>query len=166
AIRKELLKKQPGLVTVWDSLSMSYANLASHYLMSKNVPQAIDSLEKAADASEMAVKLQPGVVHHVTQLAQVLNKLGEQLVAGKQLEPALERYDRAVAVLAAWEKKGVETLPPSMALQILDAHSGKAEVLSELKRYKEAIRHHNRALAVAPNNKRNRLLYQRALTLA
>jgi tetratricopeptide (TPR) repeat protein len=165
-IREGLLKAKPGLVKVWNNLAMSYANVAANCIARKDRKGAVANLQKAVNAAEKAVKLQPDVEDHVTGLAKTLNDLADLLVGQKEFEPALERYERALAVLAPWEEKGVENLTPSMWRQVIDAHSGKAEVLSELRRYKEALRHHNRALEAAPSRERNRLLYQRALTLA
>jgi tetratricopeptide (TPR) repeat protein len=165
-IREALLKDKPGLVKVWDNLAMSYANLAANSLGRKDDKGAVGHLEKAVNAAEKAVKLQPDVEDHVTRLSKVLTDLADLLVGQSELDPALERYERSLAVLVPWEKKGIENLTPAMWRQVVESHSGKAEVLSELKRYKEALKHHNRALDVAPSSERNRLVYQRALTLA
>jgi serine/threonine-protein kinase len=165
SIREGLLKKKPGLVKVWDNLSMSYANLAAHYAVKEDQANFIDCLEKAAVASEKAVKLQPHVEEHVTRLARVLNNLGDALVDDKRPDDALKRFKRALEVLAPWEKK-TDDLTPDMWRQVINAHSNYAERLSENKQYKEALAHHRRALEISSSRERPRLMYLLALTLA
>jgi tetratricopeptide (TPR) repeat protein len=164
AIREELLAEKPGLVQVWDGMTMSYVNLASHCRRKKDAAGAIENLQKAVAAGEKAVEMQPGVEEPVGRLARVLNLLGERLAEQGRFAPALERHERALKVLDPWQKKGAENLTPQLGRALLDAHADAAAALNELKRYKEALRHHDLALRLAPADERNALLYKRALT--
>jgi tetratricopeptide (TPR) repeat protein len=166
-IRVELLKRRPGLPDGLSGLAMSHGNLGMLYHRNrKDYPNAQTSYRAAVKAGKELVDARPAVVQYALELAKSYLELGRVSQDQDKYEPAIEEYKQALKALAPWSGRDLEHLPSYGRQVLLDSHHFLAAALSRQTRFREALPHWNRAVALAGPKERHEIRANRALALA
>jgi serine/threonine-protein kinase len=163
-ILEPLANDLPGSPQYRADLARTWNNLG---LLRRDLKQrdgAADAFRNASDSWEQLIKNHRGDPEYALELAKSCQNLANLTRDGGDAEGALDGYSRAVAALEALSPEQRRTAPTRQAFS--SAYWKRAETLTQLRRYPEALRDWDRALefAAEPNQAWFRL--QRTLALA
>jgi serine/threonine-protein kinase len=162
-IQEELIADRVANAHYQGQLAKTYNNLGLVYLDNHDPEKAVMIFDKAIGRLETLVKKHPRDFEFQLDLCTSRCNRGHASRADGKLQDAVMWYSRAVAPL---EKDGPPN-PPTAALPVLrDAHWKRAEVLTDLGRYRAAFRDWDRAIALTAPSKRDWFRLYRALTQA
>jgi serine/threonine protein kinase/tetratricopeptide (TPR) repeat protein len=160
---KALAEQDPDVAEYRADLAGSHHNLANLYLDTSRSKEAEQAYREALNLYNILVEQHPSVARFAIGLGGTQGDLGDLACDSKRFEAGFSWYAQAIATLEAVLAKQQH---PDARQFLRDAHWGRATTLTQLGRYAEALKDWERALKLADGRSRNRLLLQRALTLA
>jgi tetratricopeptide (TPR) repeat protein len=162
-LQEQLTADLPGNVHYQSQLGKTYNNLGLVYLDKQDKEKAGKVFHKAIDRLETLVKDHPQDLEFQVDLRISCCNRGRVARAEGKLKDAAKWYSRALAPLGKDRRR-----PPSPAARpvLRDAHWKRAEVLTELGRYADALRDWDQAIGLAAPAQKNWFRLYRALTQA
>jgi serine/threonine protein kinase/tetratricopeptide (TPR) repeat protein len=164
ALFKDLVAEYPTLPQYRADLAAVYEHLDRLYLLGLRFADGEAALRKALRLREQLVRAEPASVRPALELAGTLCNLGSRVRQTGAPAAGLEYLDRARAVLG-----DVRARAPNDAGArefLYNTHYQRAETLTELRRYAEAVQEWDKALALDKTPKRFGLRLLRAVNLA
>ncbi|MFO0951015.1 MAG: tetratricopeptide repeat protein [Isosphaeraceae bacterium] len=164
-LHETLVRDHPDIPNNRDTLAVGYVNLANLYFELDRLEEAERMYRKAMAICDALMRSNPGIVRYRARLASSYTHLGR--VRGLLGHPQ-EALD--------WLVRASEALGPAITMQKQNAASSeglrwirvrKAEVLTALRRFPEALTEWNRAIEGAANRAdKNEMAASRSVTLA
>jgi serine/threonine protein kinase/tetratricopeptide (TPR) repeat protein len=164
ALQEQLVHDLPKVPQYHGDLARSYNNLGLLRRDNRQREQAEAAFRKAVPLWEELVRTHPGEGEHALGLATSCHNLGNLIRDGAGPETALVWYSKAIGALG--------TLPPQKQRQtpvwqpLCNSLWRHAEMLTELRRYPEAVQDWDRTLEIAPETRRGWYRLQRSAALA
>jgi tetratricopeptide (TPR) repeat protein len=164
AIQEQLVRDLPKVPQYHGDLARSYNNLGLLRRDNRQREQAEAAFRKAVPLWEDLVRDHPGEGEHALGLATSCHNLGNLIRDSAGPETALGWYAKAIGAL--------DTLPPQKQRHapvwqpMCNSLWRHAEMLTELRRYPEAVQDWDRTLEIAPEARRGWYQLQRSAALA
>jgi serine/threonine-protein kinase len=164
AAQERLVQLDKRLSQYQDDLARSYFRLGELCLLTQEKAAAQTALEKAVALWNTLVDGHPAVPLFQLRLAMAWHMLGTAFVAAGQDEKAVEAFGQAIKFC-----KDLKELAPSQVgeqkKQLWRAYGKRAETLTRLERYAEALQDWDEAIKVTPPGDQFGVRISRALTL-
>jgi len=161
AIRRERLRDEPGNDGHRVALAEHTTNLGLVFAQGRLPEKAVPVLEEAIAALEALAKAHPEIARFGASLGDARVNLGLARLQQGQVEPALAAYTGAAEAY-----RRVRVREPTYAVDPLPAHGGRAQCLTALKRYAEALPEWDKVVELAPTERRPAYRLSRAVVLA
>src|SRR5579864_1951558 len=163
-IQEKLAHDLPEVAHYQSELARSYHHLALLYAENKQDDKAVDAYHKALPLWEKLVKQHPGEQEFALGLYNTCFNLGNVAKNGGNVQDALAWFTRAQGAL---ESQGPQMLnSPGVKTAVQNAHWMRAEILTQLGRYPEALSDWDQAIQLARDAQKPIYQLPRALTLA
>ena len=164
-VQERLAREQTQAPHYQRDLARTYHGLGLVYAMNNNEDKAVEAYKKALTQWEKLVRDHEGEQEYAIGMAQTCIKLGNMArFVQKKFQDANGWYTRAAASLDTVQIKAFGSLPVRDLLR--DAFSMRAETLTKMGQYQEAMPDWDRALEFATGIWKPRFQIQRAAGLA
>lgn len=161
---RRLVARHPDVPIYRNDLALALSNLAILYDRTDRPKEALAAWSAAADARRQLVKEYPGAIVYAVDLGTTYVDLARLTVRCGQMEPAVEYYAKAVAVLEPIRDNDADGV--AIRRTLWNARVGRAETLGHLGRHADAVTDWQAAIELDTGDRRDGLRLKRAESLA
>ncbi len=163
-VQELLAGNHPGIPQYRADVARSYHNLGLTYQVGKKGNQAEEAFQKALSHWEELAKTYPKEEEFALGLSKTCYALGNLRIDDNKPGPALDWYARSISTLE--KRAGPKDLSAPMRRILSNTYKERADALTRLGRYTEAIEAWDRAIVFASASNQSWFTLYRTTTLA